>query len=134
MEVELSSLAQPIRTRLTPRLRSFKEEIKKVRRDLTKHVGQSDRDQLLGSHVVDFEVASQDQRSRLLHGTERLQESSRRMDEARRIALETEAIGINTIETLAGQREQILRTRDRLSTADTWIAKSQGVLKGMQRR
>ncbi|KAJ3037717.1 hypothetical protein HDV00_001366 [Rhizophlyctis rosea] len=89
MEVELSSLAQPIRTRLTPRLRSFKDDIKKVRRDLTKYAGQSERDQLLGSHVVDFEVASQDQRSRLLHGTERLQESSRRMEEARRIALET---------------------------------------------
>lgn len=75
-----------------------------------------------------------DQRSRLLQGTERLQEGSRRLDDARRLALETESIGIATLEDLNRQRDQILRTRDTLSNADTWIAKSQGVLRGMQRR
>ncbi|KAJ3282544.1 hypothetical protein HK104_010838 [Borealophlyctis nickersoniae] len=135
MEAELSSLAAPVRSRLTPRLRSFKDDIKKLKRELAKGSSQSERDQLLGgSHVVDFEVTGMDQRARLLQGTERLQDGSRRLDEARRIALETEAIGINTLSDLNRQREQIYRTRDTLSTADTWIAKSQGVLKGMQRR
>ncbi|TPX64751.1 hypothetical protein SpCBS45565_g05648 [Spizellomyces sp. 'palustris'] len=137
MEVELASLAAATRMRLAPRVRSFKEDVKKIRRDLQKAAGGSDRDQLLGrggQHVVDFEVSSMDQRSRLLQGTERLQEGSRRLEDARRLALETESIGISTLEDLNRQREQILNTRDRLSTADTWIAKSQGVLRGMQRR
>ncbi|KAJ1334270.1 hypothetical protein BSLG_008105 [Batrachochytrium salamandrivorans] len=75
-----------------------------------------------------------DQRGRLLQGTERLQNSSRRLEDARRIALETEQIGINTLSDLSSQREQIIRTQGMLGTADSWVAKSQGVLKTMQRR
>jgi vesicle transport through interaction with t-SNAREs protein 1 len=51
-----------------------------------------------------------DQRSRLIDGTERLQNSSRRLEEAQRIALETEGVGISTLEDLNRQREQMLRT------------------------
>lgn len=84
--------------------------------------------------TVDFEVKSMDQRSRLIQGTERLQDGSRRLEEAQRMALETEQIGINTLGDLNRQREQILRTRDTLSTADAWIGKSQGLLKNMHQR
>jgi len=83
---------------------------------------------------TDTDVATQDQRTRLLNGTERLQESSKRLENAHRVALETEQIGANTLGTLMEQREQILRTRDTLSTADSFIATSQRILKGMQRR
>ncbi|KAI9006022.1 hypothetical protein BC832DRAFT_462919 [Gaertneriomyces semiglobifer] len=135
MEVELSSLAQAPRMQLAPRVRSHKEDIKSLRQSLQKHA--SDRDQLLGrpgSHVVDFEVSSMDQRGRLLNGTERLQDGSRRLEGVQRLALETEAIGVQTLDDLNRQREQIRRTQNTLSTADTWVAKSQGVLRGMQRR
>jgi len=67
---------------------------------------------LLGSHTIDMDIAAQDQRARLLNGTERLNRASDRLEEARRLAHETEAIGVNTLETLGAQREQILRTRD----------------------
>ncbi|KAJ3008455.1 hypothetical protein HKX48_008510 [Thoreauomyces humboldtii] len=137
MEVELASLSASVRMRLAGRVRSSKDDIKKLRRDHQKATQGSERDQLLnrgGSHVVDFEVSSQDQRSRLINGTERLQEGSRRLEDARRLAMETETIGIATLDDLSRQREQILRTRDTLSTADTWITKSQGALRGMQRR
>ncbi|KAI9203697.1 vesicle transport v-SNARE protein N-terminus-domain-containing protein [Polychytrium aggregatum] len=138
MEVELQSLPPNIRNPLTPRLKSYKNDVKTLKKDLQKtNSAASDREQLLGaggSHVIDFEVTSMDQRSRLLQGTERLQDGSRRLEEARRIAIETENVGISTLETLNRQREQILRTRDTLSSADTWITKSQGILKTMQRR
>ncbi|KAJ3120826.1 hypothetical protein HK098_004224 [Nowakowskiella sp. JEL0407] len=134
MEIELQSLAAPIRTKLQPRVRVYKDEVKKYKKELSKSL--NEREQLLGrsskggSHVVDFEVESMDQRSRLLRGTERLQDGSRRLEESRRLALETgytshirifvavflkyltEAIGISTLEDLNRQREQILRTRD----------------------
>ncbi|KAJ1551590.1 hypothetical protein HK096_007511 [Nowakowskiella sp. JEL0078] len=132
MEIELQSLAISVRTKLQPRVRIYKDEVKKFKNELKKAASGNERDQLLGrslrdSHVVDFEVESQDQRSRLLKGTDRLQDGSRRLEDARRLALETEAIGISTLEDLNRQREQIL------GTADTFIAKSQGVLKQMQR-
>ncbi|KAI8821766.1 uncharacterized protein EV422DRAFT_526866 [Fimicolochytrium jonesii] len=137
MEVELSTLPAATRMRLAPRVRSAKDSTKQLRRTYSTT---ADRDALLsrpsnnGSHVVDFEIASSDQRSRLMNGTERLQQGSRRLEDARRLALETEAVGIATLDDLNRQREQIYRTRDGLSSADTWITKSQGALKTMHRR
>ncbi|KAJ3017508.1 UNVERIFIED_CONTAM: hypothetical protein HDU68_011609 [Siphonaria sp. JEL0065] len=93
MEMELVSLAAPIKGKLQPRVKSFKEEIKKAKKDLSKHAV-SDRDQLLGTsssgaHLVDMDHRGGDQRSKMLQGTERLQEGSRRLEEARRMAQET---------------------------------------------
>ncbi|TPX42958.1 hypothetical protein SeLEV6574_g05317 [Synchytrium endobioticum] len=141
MEMELLSLPGPIRFRLQPRVKSYKDEIKKFEKELNRSstvTGRSERDQLLGgaggSHIVDVEAAGMDQRSRLLHGTERLQGASRKLEDARRLALETETSGITTLESLSRQREQIQRTRNTLTTADGFISKSQGILRGMQRR
>ncbi|KAI8924805.1 t-SNARE [Entophlyctis helioformis] len=144
MEMELVSLPPPQRNAVGPRVNQYKEELKKLKKDTQKKTTAgaytSERDQLLGgrggnaSTTIDLEAASMDQRSRLLQGTERLQNSSRRLEEARRVALETEQIGISTLADLSAQREQIVRTQNRLGTADSWIAKSQGVLRSMQRR
>ena len=51
-------------------------------------------------------------RTRLLAGTERLEDGSRRLDNAQRIALETEDVGADILRNLRGQREQIEHTRD----------------------
>jgi vesicle transport through interaction with t-SNAREs protein 1 len=56
-----------------------------------------------------------DQRQRLLSGTERLGQSSRRLEDSHRLALETEGIGINILSTLKGQRETMVRARDTVS-------------------
>ncbi|OAJ39924.1 hypothetical protein BDV3_005647 [Batrachochytrium dendrobatidis] len=141
MEMELVSLPAQQRVSVSPRVQQYKEELKKFKKNLQKKVASggadaaSERDQLLGGSAnIDLEAANMDQRGRLLQGTERLQNSSRRLEDARRIALETEQIGISTLSDLNSQREQIIRTQNRLGTADSWIAKSQGVLKTMQRR
>ncbi|KAJ3404971.1 hypothetical protein HDV05_006818, partial [Chytridiales sp. JEL 0842] len=136
MELELASLSAEVRARLSPHLKSHKEELKKARKSLKQA---SQRDQLFAggstsnAHVVDMDGATQAQRDRLLVGTDRLMNSSKRLEETRRVAMETELMGIDTLNVLNNQREQILRTRDTLGTADTWITKSQGVLKTMQR-
>ncbi|KAJ3194975.1 Vesicle transport through interaction with t-SNAREs 1A [Irineochytrium annulatum] len=91
LDYELSTMPPDARAAHASKVRSFKDETKRAKKELTK-LGLSERDQLLGSasgsHVVDFEGASMDQRGRLLHGTERLQEGSRRLEEAKRLALE----------------------------------------------
>jgi vesicle transport through interaction with t-SNAREs protein 1 len=150
MEMELLSLAPAVRVKLQPRVKQYKSDLEKMKRELVrildgkanwfqkKAVELADRTALLGAEnarmSTDADVATQDQRTRLLNGTERLQESSKRLENAHRVALETEQIGANTLGTLMEQREQILRTRDTLSTADGFIATSQRLLKGMQRR
>ncbi|KAJ3201508.1 hypothetical protein HDU67_001296, partial [Dinochytrium kinnereticum] len=97
MEMELLSLPQTTKSLLSPKVKAYKDEIKKAKRELSKS-GLSERDQLLGSagggapkgghHVVDFESATMDQRGRMLNGTERLQDGSRKLEEAKRLALE----------------------------------------------
>ena len=57
-------------------------------------------------------MPDQNQRSRLLQGTDRLENASRRLEDAHRMALETENIGIGTLGDLHRQRNQIERTRD----------------------
>lgn len=51
-------------------------------------------------------------RTRLLQGTETLQDGSKRLENAQRIALETEDVGADILRNLRGQREQIEHTRD----------------------
>lgn len=63
----------------------------------------------------DYDASTMDQRQRLLSGTERLAQSSRRLEDSHRLALETEGIGINILSTLKGQRETLIRARDTVS-------------------
>jgi vesicle transport through interaction with t-SNAREs protein 1 len=51
-------------------------------------------------------------RTRLLAGTQTLEEGSKRLDNAQRVAMETENVGADILRNLRGQREQIEHTRD----------------------
>lgn len=57
----------------------------------------------------------QSQRALLLQGTDSLNNASLSIERSQRIAAETEHIGNDIIEELGGQREQLDRTRNRVS-------------------
>ncbi|KAF9968731.1 hypothetical protein BGZ73_009158 [Actinomortierella ambigua] len=140
MEMELLSLPQGSRTRLQARLKGYKIEIDRLKQTLkraqTTSRSTTDRDELLGgpSGGLDLDAASMDQRTRLLNGTDRLAESSRRLQDSHKIALETEALGAGILSDLRVQREQIIHTRNTLLEADSNIDKASRTLKGMARR
>ncbi|CAG8477705.1 7051_t:CDS:2, partial [Ambispora leptoticha] len=139
MKVEIMNSSNAARLRLQPRIRTYQSNLDKLKRDL-KHAssrisGPTDREELLsGARGTDLDSASTDQRARLLTGTERLAESSQRLQDSHRIALETEIIGANVLEDIRRQREQIINTRNTLLEADSYIDKAQRTLKGMTRR
>ncbi|KAG0099304.1 hypothetical protein BGZ93_008249 [Podila epicladia] len=140
MEMELLNLPQGSKTRLQARLRGYKSELERVKQTLKRAQSTSrstsDRDELLGgiSGGVDLDAASMDQRTRLLAGTDRLAESSRRLQDSHKIALETESLGAGILTDLRGQRDQIIHTRNTLLEADSNIDKASRTLKGMARR
>ncbi|KAI8084861.1 snare region anchored in the vesicle membrane C-terminus-domain-containing protein [Halteromyces radiatus] len=140
MERELINAPTPSRVRLQARLRLLKSEGEKMKRDLRRAslsplINQDREDLLLNMNPEsDLDASTIDQRQRLLNGTERLGESSRRLEGSHRLALETENIGVNILSTLKGQRETLLRTRDTLGEADSYIDKSSRTLKVMARR
>ncbi|KAI9312080.1 t-SNARE [Dichotomocladium elegans] len=140
MEMEILNIPAPSRTRLQAKLRLYKSDAEKMKRDLrranTVTPRVSERNELLGDFLreSDLDASTMDQRQRLLSGTERLGQSSRRLEDSHRLALETEGIGANILTTLKGQRETMLRARDTLAEADSYIDKASKTLKGMARR
>ena len=51
---------------------------------------------------------SNDQRGRLLDGNRRIDNTGNKLEATQALAIETEEIGRNTLETLAGQRGQLV--------------------------
>ncbi|CAO3569157.1 unnamed protein product [Mortierella alpina] len=139
MEIELLNLPLASRTRLQARLRGCKTELERLKQAIKRAQSTrstSDRDELLGrlNTGVDLDAASMDQRTRLLYGTDRLAQSSRRLQDSHKIALETEALAAGVLTDLRGQREQIIHSRNTLQEADSSIDKASRTLKGMARR
>lgn len=138
MEVEIQSMPQSVRGTYNTRVRTLKTELarwKKSAKDL--HL-QSSRSELFNHSTSGGDDPYADdaanQRTRLLAGTQSLNDSSRRLEDSHRIALETEDVGADILRSLRVQREQIENTRKTLQTADRSIDRASGTLKGMIKR
>lgn len=66
-----------------------------------------------------------------MSSTERLQESSKRLDETRRTALETEDIAMGTLAELRKQREQLQGTRKKVDQVDANLNESNKTINSM---
>jgi len=106
--------------------------LKRTVKDLENKV---QRQRLLGGKFhEDEEERNPGGRQRLMDTSERLQEGTRRIDETRRVALETEEIGIDVMSDLRGQRDVILRTRTHMGDIDSNLEASRRTLTTMGRR
>jgi vesicle transport through interaction with t-SNAREs protein 1 len=66
-----------------------------------------------------------------MSSTERLQESSKRLDETRRTALETEDIAVGALAELRKQREQLQGTRKKVDQVDANLNESNKTINSM---
>ncbi|KAK7111606.1 vesicle transport through interaction with t-SNAREs homolog 1A-like [Littorina saxatilis] len=132
MELEVKEQDSKDRQKYQTRIKSYKAELNKQQADMKRaRLGiDANRDELLGDDTHD----SEDQRVRLLDNTERVERSSRKLDQGYRIAVETEEIGSQIMEDLHSQRQTIQRSRGRLHDMDTTLGKSSRVLSGMMKR
>lgn len=73
-------------------------------------------------------------RVRLTEATDRLEHSSKQLEEARREVQETEDIAMTTMRTLRGQTEQIQRTHGRLQDVDGNLSNARQLVTTMTRR
>jgi len=139
MEIELPSMPVSIRNNYSTRLATSKQDLQKVKRTLKDTQRETQRSELLGGgrrgdpglRDEPYSDSDYDQRARLLQGTEILDDGSRRLENAHKIALETEDVGADILRNLRGQREQIEHTRDTLGQADSSIDRASGTLKKM---
>eukprot|EP00271_Cylindrocystis_brebissonii_P019825 TRINITY_DN624_c0_g1_i2.p1 TRINITY_DN624_c0_g1~~TRINITY_DN624_c0_g1_i2.p1 ORF type:complete len:223 (-),score=52.33 TRINITY_DN624_c0_g1_i2:555-1223(-) len=137
MELEARSLPASQKALLLAKLREYKGDLTKLKREATKTTGVTERDELLelggAKGGVDVAVAG-DQRSRLLTNTARLDDSTDRLREGRRALLETEDLGVSILEELHKQRESLINTRTTLHGMDDNIGRSKAILNAMGRR
>lgn len=121
MEIEIQGMPQSIRPPYATRIKSAKSELSRYKNTAKELHAQSARVSLLsdisGSPFRDSgeDGSINSDRTRLLAGTQVLEDGSRRLKESQRVALETEEQGSEILRNLRGQREQIENARDTVS-------------------
>jgi len=138
MDLEARSLPPSVKGTLLVKLREYKTDLNnlktEVKRITSSNANQAARDDLLESGMADTQMASADQRGRLLMSTERLNQSSDRIRESRRTMLETEDLGVSILQDLHQQRQSLLHTHNTLHGVDDNISRSKKILTNMSRR
>ncbi|KAL3631198.1 hypothetical protein CASFOL_024182 [Castilleja foliolosa] len=138
MDLEARSLQPSVKATLLAKLREYKSDLNKLKREVKKLTMPSSshpaHEDLLESGLAGGHEAAANQRDRLAMTTERLNQSTDRVRESRRAALETEELGVSILEDLHLQRETLLHSHNKLSDVDSAIDKSKKVLSSMTRR
>lgn len=135
MNIEVQSLPSNQRSSYNAKLRQYRIEVDRSKKELGALLDDEDRNELFGLRYTDEENGHQDsQRKQLLSNNAALDRTSQRLRDSQAVALETETIGGNILNDLRAQREQIVNSRNTLLTADSYVDKSILTLKSMSRR
>ncbi|KAK1287243.1 Vesicle transport v-SNARE 13 [Acorus calamus] len=138
MDLEARSLQPGVKAMLLAKLREYKSDLNnlksEVKRISSPNAGRTTREELLESGMADTQMASADQKGRLLMSTDRLNQSSDRIKESRRTMLETEDLGVSILQDLHQQRQSLLHAHNTLHAVDDNIGKSKKILTAMSRR
>uniref|UniRef100_A0A0R3RZL4 t-SNARE coiled-coil homology domain-containing protein n=1 Tax=Elaeophora elaphi TaxID=1147741 RepID=A0A0R3RZL4_9BILA len=122
------------RSKYELRVRSYRNDKKQLDAELNKAVQRlkdnTDRDELM---TYDNQI-SVNQEDQLIENTERLERTSRRLQDTYRMVIETDQIGTEVLNDLSSQRETIMRARERLRQADRDLNRSHKMLSMMIRR
>jgi len=82
----------------------------------------------------DIFTAADPNRARILAGNKIVEDSSNRLDDTHRVALETEEIGTKTLSHLKADREKLVSVNDELDVIDDNVSRARTVLSAMGRR
>ncbi|EGV91864.1 Vesicle transport through interaction with t-SNAREs-like 1B [Cricetulus griseus] len=121
MEEELRYAPLTFRNPMMSKLRNYRKDLAKLHREvrstpLTATPG-GRGDVKYGAYALENEHLNrlQSQRALLLQGTESLNRATQSIERSHRIATETDQIGTEIIEELGEQRDQLERTKNRVS-------------------
>uniref|UniRef100_A0A0D3D6U2 Translation initiation factor 5A C-terminal domain-containing protein n=1 Tax=Brassica oleracea var. oleracea TaxID=109376 RepID=A0A0D3D6U2_BRAOL len=138
MDLEARSLQPSAKAVCLSKLREYKSDLNQLKKEFKRvsspDANQSTREELMESGMADVHAVSADQSGRLAMSMERLDQSSDRIRESRRLMLETEEVGISVVENLSQQRQTLLHAHSKLQGVDDAIDKSKKVLTAMSRR
>ncbi|CDR40079.1 CYFA0S04e03158g1_1 [Cyberlindnera fabianii] len=130
LAIEVQNIQSGARSAYNAKIRSYRSDVDKAKKELKKLMDDEDRRQLIGSSNYNKDS----QRSQLLQSNSALERTSERLRESSRVANETEQIGSNIMLDLRSQREQLQNSRQTLFEADGYVDRSIQTLKSMTRR
>lgn len=130
LAIEVQNIQSGARSSYNAKIRSYRSDVEKTKKELKRLMDDEDRRQLFGSK----NYGKDEQRSQLLQSNAALERTSERLRDSSRIANETEQIGSNIMLDLRSQREQLNNSRNTLFEADGYVDKSIQTLKSMTRR
>ena len=135
MEVELHDLPPAVRPPLTHRMGNYRAELERLKKQFKQaQVALGDlgmRKELFGPEEL---RTSEDHRSTMMENTERLGKTANYLGEGKRIAVETEQIGLEIMDNLQRDRETINRARNRLHGTDNELNKGSRIVTRISRR
>ncbi|GER41390.1 vesicle transport v-SNARE family protein [Striga asiatica] len=138
MDIEARGLQPNIKAVLLAKLREYKSDLNNlksnVKRIASSNLNQAARDELLEAGMADTLAVSANQRDRLLMSTERLNNSSNRIRESRKVMLETEELGVSLLHDLHQQRQSLMHANNTLHGVDDNISRSRKIITNISRR
>ncbi|KAK4426241.1 Vesicle transport v-SNARE 11 [Sesamum alatum] len=138
MDLEARGLQPNIKAVLLVKLREYKSDLNnlksEVKRIASTNLDQAARDDLLEAGMADTLAVSANQRDRLLMSTERLNNSSNRIRESRKVMLETEELGVSLLHDLHQQRQSLLHANNTMHGVDDNISRSKKIIGNISRR
>uniref|UniRef100_A0A8R1TW86 t-SNARE coiled-coil homology domain-containing protein n=1 Tax=Onchocerca volvulus TaxID=6282 RepID=A0A8R1TW86_ONCVO len=133
-DLNILSICSAERSKYDLRVRSYRNDKKQLDAELDKAIQRlkdnADRDELM---TFDNQI-SINQQDQLIENTERLERTSRRLQDTYRMVIETDQIGTEVLNDLSSQRETIMRARERMRQADRDLNRSHKMLSLMIRR
>ncbi|KAL8456340.1 hypothetical protein ACS0TY_034526 [Phlomoides rotata] len=116
MDLDARSLQPNIKAVLLAKLREYKSDLNnlksEVKRIASTNLNQAARDELLEAGLADTLAVSANQKDRLVMSTGRLNNSSNRIRESRKVMLETEELGVSLLQDLHQQRQSLLNANN----------------------
>ncbi|KAG0684612.1 hypothetical protein C6P40_002290 [Pichia californica] len=138
MNLEVQQISTHQRSSYNAKVRTYKNDLDKLKKDLKNLMDDKDRRQLFGNsdgqQGGDDNDENFNQRQKLLNTNASIERSSQRIQDATRTALESESVGSSILNNLRSQRDQIINARNTLNEADTYVDRSLRTLKSMTRR
>eukprot|EP00911_Craspedida_sp_UC1_P001268 UC1_evm1s956 len=131
MELELMDMGAAERGKSKARVTSYKGDLAQAERDLRKAAVKMSNSAAARDELFAYDGTSEDARSSLLTNTDRLDRTSRRLDDGHRVALETQEVAVGIMSDLHDQRETIQRSRGRLRNMDGELSTSRRVLRNI---
>ncbi|KAK4477599.1 hypothetical protein RD792_016835 [Penstemon davidsonii] len=138
MDLEARALQPNVKAVLLAKLREYKSDLNnlktEVKRIASTNLNQAARDELLEAGMADTLTVSRNQKDRLLMSTDKLNNSSNRIRDSRKVMLETEELGVSLLQDLHGQRQSLLNANNTMHGVDDNISRSKRVITNMSRR